>query len=132
MTTKKVYQAIASAVQARTSCAARNDHGRWHEWVVKHQDHADQIVRDHLPSGSGFDSATKIDWDKTTADRLVFIAPFHHMDDSGYVGWTDHNVTVRASLVHGFELRISGRNRNEIKDYIADTFHAALSADVAE
>ena len=49
------------------------------------------------------------------------------MNENGfYDGWTDHTLTVRPSLVHGIELEISGRNRNDIKEYLHETFHSAL------
>ena len=53
------------------------------------------------------------------------------MNDAGsYDGWTDHVITVRPSLAFGFELKISGPNRNDIKEYIHDTFDTALSAEI--
>lgn len=81
-----------------------------------------------MPSGSGIDSGTKLDYGRSTPDKLVFTMSFHHMNDSGmYDGWTDHSITVKPSLVYGIEIGISGRNRNDIKDYLGDTYHAALT-----
>jgi hypothetical protein len=31
----------------------------------------------------------------------------------------------------GFDIRVTGRNRNDIKDYIAETFDSALNQDIA-
>jgi hypothetical protein len=49
------------------------------------------------------------------------------MHDSGmYDGWTEHTIVLTPSFLGHFDMRISGHNRNEIKDYIADTFRIAL------
>ena len=50
------------------------------------------------------------------------------MDEhGGYDGWTEHKIIVTPSLVYGFELRVTGKDRNDIKDYIAEVMHGALS-----
>jgi hypothetical protein len=50
------------------------------------------------------------------------------MDDGGgYDGWTEHTITVTPSF-RGFDLTISGRDRNDIKDYLHQTFDHVLSA----
>ena len=83
-----------------------------------------------MPSGSGVDSGTKL-LDNSTPDRLVFQADFHHMDENGfYDGWTEHQIIVTPSLAYGFNVRITGRNRNEIKDYLADLFNHIFNMEV--
>lgn len=55
------------------------------------------------------------------------------MDDNGfYDGWTEHKVTVTASLVFGMKIAISGPNRNDIKDYIHQTFESILSTELSK
>jgi hypothetical protein len=126
---RPLYQALASKVAARKNCMETGKD----EWFYRHQADADVLVKEHMPSGGGFDAGTSLDWDKSTADRLVFKTSFHHMNDAGmYDGWTEHAVTVRASLMHGFDVTISGRDRNQIKDYIADTFYQALRVVTSE
>lgn len=83
-----------------------------------------------LPHGSGFDSGCHL-LPESTPNRLVFSADFHHMDENGfYDGWTTHQVIVSADLCFDYSLRITGRDRRQIKDYIADTFHSVMSIDV--
>jgi hypothetical protein len=86
MTTKAryLYSELASLIQARKNCiASRNE-----EWEAKHEATILSLVKDNLPSGSGFDSGTKIDLDASHGERLVFFTDFHHMDESGfYDGW---------------------------------------------
>ncbi len=89
--------------------------------------HGERLSAAHayLPSGSGFDNGTEID-ERSTPSRLVLLTSFHHMDENGnYDGWTSHTVTVTPTFA-GLDVRVSGRDRNNIKDYIADVFRAAL------
>ncbi len=123
----KLYQQLASTIQARANCIeSKND-----EWRDKHEERLAVLVKNHMPSGSGFDSGTTLDLDVSSVDRLVFRTSFHHMDGNGmYYGWTEHDIIVTASLAHGFNLRITGRDRDQIKDYIADCFSTALLEEI--
>ncbi len=121
-----LYKQLAGTIQARKSCLASGNT----EWFDKHTETINKLV-DKLPSGSGFDNGTKIDLDASHADKLVFYTSYHHSNESGmYDGWTDHTVTVTPSLVNGFNLRISGRNRNDIKEMMYEEFDYALREDV--
>jgi len=126
----KVYQAIASKIAAMRNCL---DNGNG-EWFTRHRDAIDNIMREHMPRGSGFDAGTEFDVCDHVDDnreRLVFTTSFHHMNETGfYDGWTDHKVIVTPSFA-GFDLRVTGRDRNGIKEHIADTFHHALERAVA-
>ena len=96
------------------------------ETVDKRVKEISEFVEEFMPSGSGFDNGTKFDY-HGPSDRLTFHTSFHHMDEhGGYDGWTEHTVTVRPTF-GGFALSISGRNRNDIKTYIADIFDNALN-----
>lgn len=93
-------------------------------------DQITQFVKDNLPSGSGFDTGTHLDWDLSKPEKLVFNTEFHHMNDAGYYdGWTSHSVIVTPSLITDFKLRVTGVNRRDIKDYIGDTFHHIMERD---
>ena len=126
----KVYQEIASKIIAMRNCL-NNGNGEWHE---RHRDAIENIMREYMPRGSGFDAGTQFDiCDHVDAnrERLEFSTSFHHMNESGmYDGWTEHKVIVTPSFA-GFDLRVTGRDRNGIKDYIAETFHNALERAVA-
>ena len=117
---------IGALCVARANCERMGNP----EWHAKHTAAIHLAVKDHLPSGSGFDNGTRIDMERSNASRLVFDTAFHHMHESGmYDGWTDHRVTVRPSFL-GLDITISGRERNQIKDLIADAFLTALSEEV--
>ncbi len=142
-----LYSELAQAVQARRNCLdtmARlnpnavtasvpmheNEYHMKAEWRDRWEDRIESLVREFMPSGAGFDNGTKLDLDASHSEKLVFTTAYHHMNEGGfYNGWTEHTVTVTPSFT-GFNLRISGRNRNEIKEYILEQFMYSLMADV--
>lgn len=129
MAIQKLYQHIASRLVAVANCEQTNNV----DWQSKHLAVIEYFVKNRLPSGGGFDAGTQIDLDESNGNRLVFHTAFHHMNDCGmYDGWTEHSIIVTADLASGFALRITGRDRNDIKDYIADSFHTALSEDLTD
>lgn len=124
MAPRKVYQAIAESLLAARNCEKAGDRS---EWILRHMDRIKTLCAAVLPHGSGFDNGSKLDAELSKPDRLVFETAFHHMNSNGfYDGWTHHSVIVTPSLVFGFELRITGRNRDDIKAHIAECFHTAL------
>ena len=123
-----LYSELASTVDAMHTCESKPE--QYGEWANKHAETISALVRDHMPSGSGFDTGTSLDCIESHAEKLVFTTSFHHMNDGGYYdGWTEHTITVTPSF-SGFNLRISGRNRNDIKNYIHDAFSCALKTDL--
>ena len=121
-----IYRTIAARVLARQNCFIRDDPL---DWFTKHGEYIDALVKRYAPSGSGFDAGTRLDWDATTPERLVFVTSFHHLTEHGYYdGWTEHRVTIRPSLALAYHMTISGRDRNEIKDYIGECFSAFLDS----
>lgn len=126
---RPVYQIIAARHEAIANCIKANNT----EWQRKHAAVIAALVKEYLPSGSGVDSGTTFDDKLSNASRLVFHCSYHHMDGSGmYSGWTEHTITVKPSLAHGFELRIGGLNHNDIKEYLGEIYQHALSVPVQE
>ena len=122
----KRYQVIATAVQARINCKERN----YTEWYDKWTETIERETG-NLPSGSGIDSGVKFDFDASTPEKLVFLFGFHHMNENGmYDGWTEHSLIVTPSLQFGFHIRITGKDRNDVKDYLYETFQYALAEEV--
>lgn len=120
---RQLVTILASKIDARLRCIKLGN-----LWAEKHEAMVEALVREHMPSGSGFDAGTTLDLGESTGERLVFNTSFHHMNDVGsYDGWTEHKITVRGSLVHGFLLTIGGRNRRGIKDYMGEVFYGALT-----
>ena len=91
---------------------------------------AHRLVREYMPSGSGFDAGTELVIDVCDASTLVFKTAFHHMDEhGGYDGWSEHKVKVTAEF-GGFDIYVGGRDRDGIKEYIGETFCYALNQEV--
>ena len=123
---QKVYQVIASTLDAKKRCAEKGNTGR-------HERHSERIaeIMQSAPSGSGFNNGTKLLEDESNINKLVFETGFHHMNDDGYyTKWTDHKVVVRPQLVFGLNLEISGKDYNLIKEYIYDVFYSWLEEEV--
>lgn len=138
MNSRKVplYVALARNLIAVRNCEKSGNA----EWLARHRERILRLVKQHMPSGAGFDNGTAIDLDESMpstasgrVEKLVFRTAFHHMNEVGmYDGWTEHTVTVRPSLAFGIEISISGRNRNEIKDLIHESFDTTLRSEVSE
>ncbi len=129
MKTQFLYQRIAQLVIQNKNCAESNND----EWEQKSRAELEQIAKDVLPRGSGIDCGTKIDLDASNGNKLVLITSFHHMNEDGfYDGWTEHSVIVTPDLAFGFNLKITGRDRNEIKEYLHEVYRTALSEPCVE
>ena len=126
---RPLFSQIASTLEAFNNCMAatpRND-----EWAARHTSTVDDLTEQFMPSGSGIDSGCTFDWDESKPNRMVFNTSYHHMNDHGYYdGWTEHKIIVTPSLTSQFDLKITGRDRNEIKEYLADVFQSALSDEI--
>lgn len=119
-----VAEYLASACDALARC--KKDPERYSDAIGRHRDGIAAVCEACLPSGSGFDQGSRFDAERSDLAKLVFYTAFHHMDENGtYAGWTEHTVTARPTFI-GTDVRVSGPNRNDIKDYIADVFREAL------
>ncbi len=115
----KLYEAIA-----QNFLILNNPDSKFLEIAIQRQERIKKL----LPKGSGFDKGTEVQF--CTAEKIILSTSFHHMDENGYYdGWSEHEIIVKASLLFGFTLRVTGRNKRGIKEYIADTFHYLLSQD---
>ena len=123
----KLYQQFAQTLQARINCEDGNN-----EWFVRHGERIEALCKQHMPSGSGFDQGTTFNFEDSRRNRLVFDTAFHHMDENGsYCGWTSHQVIITPGF-DCFALRVTGRNKNDIKDYIGDVFSIALNSELRD
>lgn len=119
----KVYQAIARCLRGLQYSPVPGVTEMWAERL-------ERIERETLPSGSGFDSGTKVDLESSKPNRIVLETSFHHMNDCGmYDGWTEHKVIVVPDMIYGIDIRITGRDRNGIKYYIGERISDYLHQD---
>lgn len=114
---------IAELVEARSNCQASGNA----EWLERHTSTLHEIVRDHMPSGSGVDHGCQVDLNASKRNKLVIIVPFHCMNQDGYyVGWRTYRITVRPAF-QSIDVAVSGRDYNGIKDYLGELFHEILT-----
>lgn len=119
----KIYQAIITSHATLAQSEDKKKLDQAEERIEK--------IEKLLPYGSGFDNGTKII--EATRQKIVFETAFHHMDDNGYYcGWTEHKVTVKADLLYGYIVRVSGVNKREIKEYIQHVFYELLDQEFTD
>lgn len=114
-----LYRALAQNIRRLTS---KSDEVRAEAHrVLAH------IEKNVLPSGSGFDNGCGIDLLKSTPEKIVIEANFHHMDSNGfYIGWSHHDVIITPSLEWEFNIKVTGRDKRGIKEFIGDEFHEIM------
>jgi hypothetical protein len=90
------------------------------------------IEENLLPSGSGFDSGSKVSLSESKKERIVIKSAYHHMNENGYYdGWSHFRVVVTPSLMNGYNIRLQSigrwpRKYIMTKEYILDTFVEVL------
>jgi len=120
-------QALSAKVTARTNCIKNGND----EWVGNHE-HSIYLLINQLPSGSGIDFGTFIDYNKTSSDKLVLKSAFHVMDDNGfYSSIIDYMIVVTPSLQFGINVRIIGSFSTNpdaygLKEQLIDTYNMAF------
>jgi len=123
----KLYKEIASRLKAIDNCVKTKNT----EWRDNHTQWIEELVKNYMPSGSGIDCGTKINIAKSNSEKLVFYFEYHHMNDVGmYDGWTDHTLIVKPSLCFDIDIKISGKNRDDIKDYLYEIYDYALRQEI--
>lgn len=82
-----------------------------------------------LPHGSGIDSGCRIDVEKSGYQKVIIYFSFHHMEDGYYSGWSDYKL-ICTSDFSGLQLRIVGKDKDYLKDYLYDVFDEVLNREV--
>jgi hypothetical protein len=122
--TRPLYQVLATTLEAAFNCEKTGNI----EWFGKHQLRLNLLMNEYMPSGSGINAGTSLLFSKQKTGELRFGTSFHHMNSDGYYeGWTSHEIIVTPNLAHGINLKITGPNRNGIKEYLGDVYYAALT-----
>lgn len=123
---KPLYEVIASLWNQINNLTLKGSSEQKEDFLGQAKNRLAQIVDDFMPSGSGIDNGTKFIQDESHATKLVFNTEYHHMNENGfYDGWTSHKVKIIPTF-YGIDVRVTGRDRNQIKDYLGDTFDYAL------
>lgn len=99
------------------------------EWVTRWQTRIAKLV-EVIPRGSGIDRAPRKRSDIEVMPSVIrFEIGYHHEDDGGFYGWTDHVITIRPAF-DGLDVRVSGRNRRNVKDYLHEAMEHAFTRHV--
>jgi len=122
----KLYQQLARSIDARQRCIDAdpvNDFGLdIHEKKI-------EDIEALLPSGSGINTGTKVDIDRSTGQKLILFGSYDVMAESGmYTGVIDFEVIVKPDLMFDFDIRISGKfgKHQDIKEYLDEVYYDAL------
>lgn len=80
------------------------------------------VLQTLLPIGNGIERGCVILL-KSTEKRIVIDTAYWHPETSR---WTEHQVVITPSFEGEINIRITGKNENNVKDYLYDIFHEAL------
>lgn len=125
-----VVQFLASTLLAIENCSKR---GGMTDVQRKHNKRFEKVMST-APSGSGIDKGTRYygcEIERGDVIKIAFQVGFHHMDHNGfYDKWTEH-VVVRPSFL-GVNVSVTGRDRNDVKDYLLQVYHAWLTSEAPQ
>ena len=125
----KVYQQLARLV----------DWNPTGEYLDSKNEQMEDLVKNYLPSGSGFDGDISID-EKSTDKKIILHVEYHHMNDNGfYDGWSTFKIIITPSLAYDYSLVVKGETvvkkyfyDGVFKNYIIDTFMPYLDKEMGD
>jgi len=127
MDKKLVYSEISCALQAYRNCIQSGNE----TWEEKWEERIESLVN-KLPSGAGI-TTLNFDMEKSNPNKLIFTFSYAHYTECGFHdGYTDHKLIVTPDLYYGANLNITGRNKNDVKDYLYEIFNSAMFEEVIE
>ena len=123
----KVYQKMARLVDWNPTGG----------YIISKNEQMEDLVKNYLPSGSGFDGDISID-EKSTDKKIILHVEYHHMNDNGfYDGWSTFKIIITPSLAYDYSLVVKGENvvkkyfyDGVFKNYIIDTFMPYLDKEM--
>ena len=75
--------------------------------IINNQCLRQEWIDKNLPSGSGINSGSKVDWDKSKVDKIIITSSYHVMDENGYYcDMVYFKVIITPSLVTDFDIKI--------------------------
>ena len=96
----KVYQKMARLV----------DWNPTGSYIISKNEQMEDLVKNYLPSGSGFDGDISID-EKSTDEKIIIHVEYHHMDINGfYDGWSTFKVIITASMAYNYLVQVKGES----------------------
>jgi hypothetical protein len=121
----ELYKVLAAKVEYHNKIKGDTER---EQFYIRNTEFIEHLTKNFLPSGGGIDTGCTVNLELSNENKLVINFSYHFMNDNGYYdGWIDYVLIIRPSLADGFTMRIVGKNRNDIKDYLYETFHYCLS-----
>jgi hypothetical protein len=125
-----VYAEIDSLITAIEHCKATKNE----TWEDRHRERLREIEQNLLPSGSGFDSGSTVDLERSNRDRIIINSAFHIMNECGYYdGWIHFEVIVQPTF-SGIDVTVKGpfakTGVTELKEYIEQVFYHDLTYEI--
>jgi hypothetical protein len=115
---------ISQAITAYKNCEKSGNT----EWKQKWENNIARCEM-FLPSGAGIDSGTQIDIESSKDNCLVLNFSFHFMNEVGmYDGWETYKAKITPTFA-GIDVKVIGKNRNDIKEYLGDTMRDYLETE---
>lgn len=123
-------QTMAAALVSCETALKRSVESGNPEWVTRWQTRIAKLI-ELIPSGSGIDRGPRKRSDvEISSTAIRFEIGYHHMNEGGfYDGWTEHTITIRPAF-EGVDVRVSGPNRNEVKDHLHEAMEYAFTRHV--
>ncbi len=94
----------------------------------------EQLTEEYMLSGSGFDSGTSFNFEKSKKNKLIWNTAFHIMNDSGYyTHWIENiTITITPDLQFGFNVNITGRfeRNDDLIEYIEEHMNYILNENI--
>lgn len=119
---------VLSCLYTCAKAAQKSDAKGRPDWSDRHWNRVGALQARYLPSGSGFNSGSFMT--NCSDDKITFGTAFQHMNEHGvYTCWSYHTVQVKPGF-DGPVISVSGRDRNNIKAYIAEAFLRALAEEI--
>lgn len=112
-----MYQALAQFLAGMRSQSSSLNH------VLKCKMRLAHVVDNYLPSCNMRNINKTFLHYSSSPKRLIFHTSYQHDDRT----WTDHKVVVTPSLMYDApDIKITGKNKNQINDYLHEVFAQGL------
>jgi hypothetical protein len=100
------------------------------EWFNKHSYHVEELAKNYLPSGSGINAGCEISQEESNENKIVITFSYDHMNENGYYEGCTYHKCICKPTFDGPELKITGKNKNGIKEYLYDIFSNCLNEEI--
>jgi hypothetical protein len=118
-----LYNSPASKIAAIENCRTSGNI----EEIARHTAAILYLVERYMQADAGIEHGTCIDFSNSNQNHIVFDTRFDHTPEGSYSAcWTRHKVIVTPALVCDFDIRITGRDRNGVKEDLREMFDEAL------